>query len=80
MSTLTAAEARANLHSIIDEIAETHESVLITSTKNNAILLSESDWNSIQETLHLLSIPAMRESVKEGMKTEVTECSEDIDW
>ena len=80
MSTLSATEARANLYRVIDETAESHEPVLITSKRNNAVLVSESDWNSIQETLYLLSIPGMRESIKEGMETDVSECSEDLDW
>jgi len=60
MSTLSATEARANLYRVIDETAESHEPVLITSKRNNAVLLSESDWNAIQETLYLLSVPGMR--------------------
>ena len=80
MSTLSATEARANLYRVIDETAESHEPVLITSKRNNAVLVSESDWNSIQETLYLLSIPGMRESIKEGMETDVSKCSEDLDW
>lgn len=80
MSTLSATEARANLYRVIDETAESHEPVLITSKRNNAVLVSESDWNSIQETLYLLSISGMRESIKEGMETDISECSEDLDW
>ncbi|XOV79601.1 MAG: type II toxin-antitoxin system Phd/YefM family antitoxin [Aestuariibacter sp.] len=80
MSTLSATEARANLYRVIDETAESHEPVLITSKRNNAVLLSEQDWNAIQETLHLLSIPGMRESIKEGMDTELSECKEELDW
>lgn len=80
MSTLSATEARANLYRVIDETAESHEPVLITSKRNNAVLLSESDWNAIQETLYLLSVPGMRESIKAGMEEEVEDCVEDLDW
>ena len=80
MSTLSATEARANLYRVIDNAAETHEPVLITSKRNNAVLVSESDWNAIQETLHLLSVPGMREAIKEGMESELSECTEDLDW
>lgn len=80
MSTLSATEARANLYRVIDETAESHEPVLITSKRNNAVLLSESDWNAIQETLYLLSVPGMRESIKAGMEEEVEDCTEDLDW
>ncbi len=43
-------------------------------------MLSEEDWNAINETLFLVSIPGMRESIREGMETDLEECSEDLDW
>lgn len=80
MSTLTASEARSNLYRIIDEAAATHEPVLITGKRNSAVLVSQEDWASIQETLHLLAVPGMRESIKEGMATPVSELSEAPGW
>ena len=80
MSILSATEARANLYRVIDDAAESHEPVFITSKRNNAVLISESDWNSIQETLYLLSLPSMRESIKEGMETDLSDCTEGLDW
>lgn len=80
MPTVNVTEARAKLYRLIDEAAESHEPVFITGKRANAVLLSEDDWRSIQETLHLLSIPGMRETILEGMKTPVEECSEDLAW
>lgn len=80
MATLTATEARANLYRVIDEAAESHTPVLITSKRNNAVLVSESDWLAIQETLYLLSVPNMRVSIQEGLVTDVADCSEELDW
>ncbi|WP_018950659.1 type II toxin-antitoxin system Phd/YefM family antitoxin [Thioalkalivibrio sp. ALMg11] len=80
MTGITATEARSNLYRLIDETAESHEPIVITGKRNNAVLLSESDWSAIQETLHLLSIPGMRESIREGMDTPVDECPEELDW
>ena len=80
MSTVNATEARAKLYRLIDEAAESHEPVFITGKRANAVLLSEDDWRSIQEALYLLSIPGMRETILEGMKTPVEECSEDLSW
>ena len=80
MATVNATEARAKLYRLIDEAAESHEPVFITGKRANAVLLSEDDWRSIQETLYLLSIPGMRETIVEGMKTPVEECSEDLGW
>ena len=80
MSTLNASEARANLYRLIDEAASSHEPIRITGKRNNAVLLSESDWNAVQETLYLLGIPGMRESIREGLETPVEECGEELDW
>ena len=80
MTTLNATEARSRLYSLIDEAAETHEPIIITGKRENAVLLSESDWNAIRETLHLLSVPGMRESIKEGLAEPAEGCSKDIDW
>jgi prevent-host-death family protein len=80
MTILNATEARAKLYSLIDEAVETHEPIIITGKRGNAVLLSESDWNAITETLHLLSVPGMRESIKEGLAENVEECSKELDW
>lgn len=80
MTILNATDARAKLYSLIDETADTHEPIVITGKRSNAVLLSESDWNAIQETLHLLSIPGMRESIKEGLDERVADCSKELDW
>lgn len=80
MATISASEARASLYRLIDEAAASHEPVTITGKRNNAVLLSEQDWSAIQETLYLLSIPGMRESIKEGMASPVEECEKDLGW
>ena len=69
MHIFTASDARANLFRLIDKTAEQHEPVLITGKRHNAVLLSEQDWKSVQETMYLLSIPGMRESVLQGLQT-----------
>jgi prevent-host-death family protein len=80
MAAITASEARANLYRLIDEAATSHQPVLITGKRNNAVLVSEEDWLVLQETLYLLSIPGMRESIKEGMNTPIEECDTELDW
>jgi len=80
MTTLTASQARARLYKLIDEASASHEPIQITGKRGNAVLVSEDDWRAIQETLYLLSVPGMRESIREGLKTSVEECSEDLDW
>jgi len=80
MPTLSATEARAKLYHLIDQTSETHEPVLITGKRGNAVLLSEDDWRSIQETLYLLNIPGMRESIREGLATPLEQCTEESGW
>ena len=80
MSAITASEARARLYRLIDETAESHQPLLITGKRNKAVLIAEEDWQAIQETLFMLSVPGMRESIREGMATPVDECAEDLDW
>jgi len=80
MPTINATEARSRLYKLLDEIAESHEPVLITGKRANAVLISENDWRSIQETLHLLSVPGMRESIREGLETPIEECTDKLDW
>jgi antitoxin YefM len=80
MTILNASDARANLYRLIDQTNESHEPVIISGKRNNAVLLSEDDWNSIQETLYLTSIPGMRESIIEGMKEPLSESSKELDW
>jgi prevent-host-death family protein len=80
MTILNATEARSKLYSLIDEAKATHQPIVITGKRGNAVLVSEEDWNAITESLHLLSIPGMRESIKEGMETPVSECSSELDW
>ena len=80
MTTLTATEARAKLYKLMDEAASSHEPIQITGKRANAVLISEDDWRAIQETLYLLSIPGMRESIRKGLKTPVEKCSKDVRW
>ncbi|HLT12550.1 MAG TPA: type II toxin-antitoxin system Phd/YefM family antitoxin [Marinobacter sp.] len=80
MTGITATEARSNLYRLIDETAESHQPIVITGKRNKAVLVSEEDWSAIQETLYLLSVPGMRESIREGMEIPVAECDEELDW
>ena len=80
MQTLTASTARTTLYRLIDETATTHQPLIITGKRNNAVLVSLEDWSAIQETLFLLSVPGMRESIREGMNIPASELSSELDW
>ena len=79
MKSIAAAKARTIFYKLIDEAEERNEPILITGYRSNAVLISESDWRVIQETLHLISIPGMRESIIEGLQTPVEECTESLE-
>lgn len=77
---VTASEARANLYRLIDETNESHEPVVISGKRSSAVLVSAEDWDAIQETLFLLSIPGMRESIKKGMAEPIGKSAKALKW
>jgi prevent-host-death family protein len=79
MKIITATAARSDLYRVIDSALSDHEPVQITGKRGNAVLVAEADWRAIQETLHLLSIPGMRESIREGMAEPIERCGREID-
>ena len=80
MTILTASEARANLYRLIDQAAESHKPIVISGKRVNAVLVSEEDWNAIQETLYLLAIPGMRESIKDAMGEPLAKSKMALKW
>ena len=80
MAIFNVTEARSKLYKLIDETASTHEPIIIKGKRNNAVLVSEEDWNAISVTLYLLSIPNMRESIQAGLKENLKSCSKELDW
>ncbi len=80
MTTLTASQARTKLYRLMDFVASSHEPVQITGKRTNSVLISDEDWRAIQETLYLVSIPGMRDSIRRGLKTPLKDCSKSLDW
>ncbi len=80
MITKTATQARAQLYRLLDETAKTHRPIQITGRRNNGVLVSEDDWHAIEETLYLLSISGMRESIRKGLKTPLSKTSPKPGW
>jgi len=80
MKTISATKAREKLYKLLDEAQVSGEPIQITGKRANAVLLSEDDWRAISETLYLVSIPGMRESIMQGLKTPVDECNTELDW
>ncbi len=80
MTMLTASEARANLYKLIDQIHDNHEPTFIKGKRYNAILVAEEDWRALQETLYLLSIHGMRESIRQGLEEPLENTDKEIEW
>jgi len=80
MTMLTVSEARSGLYKLLDKTAESHEPIQITGKRHNAVLIAEDDWRAINETLYLLSIPKMRESIRQGLETPLKKCSKKLEW
>ncbi|MBU1567763.1 MAG: type II toxin-antitoxin system Phd/YefM family antitoxin [Proteobacteria bacterium] len=79
MNILNATEDRSKLYGPIDEVGETHEP-FITGKRRNAVLTSEEDWNTITETMYLLSVSGLRESIKESLNEKLSDCSKEFGW
>lgn len=80
METLTAAQVRKDLYRLLEEVLETNKPIRISGKRSNAVLVSEENWNSIQETLNLTSIPGVQESIIEGLNTPLEESGETLEW
>ena len=80
MTVLTASEARANLYRLIDQAAESHQPIVIAGKRSSAVLVSEEDWQAIQETMFLLSVPGMRESIRDAMAEPLAKSAKELNW
>ncbi len=80
MRSVSAAKAQSNFSELLEETNLNHEPIHITGKKSHGVLVSEDDWNAIQETLYLLSIPKLRESIRKGLKTPVEKCATELSW
>ena len=80
MAVLTASAARANLYRLIDQATESHEPIVIAGKNASAVLISTEDWSAIQETMHLLSVPGMRESIRKSMAEPLSKSARVVKW
>lgn len=80
MQTVTATKARSMIYKLVDDASDSHEPIQITGKRSNAVLVSEDDWRAIQESLYLVSMPGMRESIRSGLATPISKCAKKLDW
>lgn len=79
MTTPTASEARANPYRLIDQAAKSHQPIHIAGKRTRAVLLSDEDRQAMQETLYLLSVPGMRDSIGAGMAEPLVDRASELD-
>lgn len=80
MNTVTATEARANLYRLIDQATDSSQPIHISGKRGGAVLVSDADWQAIQETLFLLGVPGMRDAIRAGLDTSIEDCATELDW
>ena len=80
MITVSVKEASDKLPDLVENTIEKREPVLISGKNNNAVLMAESDWQAMNETLHLLSVPGMRDSIKKGLSENLESTSRKLNW
>jgi len=82
MEYLSVRQARDNLYKLIDQVSEHHSPVLIAGKRNDVVLVSKEDWDAIQETIYLNSIPNMVQSIQSAAEEPIEECTDikDLDW
>ena len=77
---ISVTKARTNPHSLVDETVQTHKPIVIAGKLGNVVLISEEYWNSVNESLFLLTITGIRESIVDEMKTDLEEFDQELDW
>ncbi|OFX31039.1 MAG: antitoxin [Bacteroidetes bacterium GWA2_32_17] len=81
MRSINLTQASKAIEKIIYETSVYHEPIQIKGKNGiNGILISEDDWRAISETLYLLSIPGMRESINKGLNTPIDKTSNKLNW
>ena len=77
---MSASQVRADIYNLMDRTAQTHEPIVITGKRNNVVMISQEDWEAIEETLYLNSIPSLSKSIRDAMKADDSEFCENIEW
>ena len=80
MTIYTTTEARSKLFQIVNETNQTHQPIFIKGKKGNAVIMSEEDYEGMQETMYLYSIPGLVERIKEASDSPETEWISDEEF
>ena len=79
MINVSVKEASDKLPDLVENTIAKREPVLISGSNNNAVLIAESDWLAMTETLHLLSVPGMRNAIQSGLSENLEGTSKDVE-
>lgn len=74
MKTISIIEAKQQIEELVERINQDSQPIVLTGENGNAVLISESEWQAIQTTLYLQSIPGMETSIHQGGETPLEEC------
>lgn len=83
MTAISVTNARKNIYQLISDVNANCQPITITNSNgNNAVLIGEEDWRAIEETLFLMTIPGMAESIVKGGSTPLEEClsENEVEW
>jgi prevent-host-death family protein len=80
MTSISVTRARSTLFKLLEQAAESHEPIQITGPRQSAVLLSEEDFRAMQETLYLLSVPGMKDSLRKARKAPLRAYSKKRPW
>ena len=83
MTAINVTKARENIYQLLSDVNTSSQPIIITNNRGkNGVLISEDDWNAIQETLYLNSIPEVAESIVAGGKISIEDCvpEDEVKW
>lgn len=83
MTAISVTKARENIYQILSEVNANSQPITITNSRGkNGVLISEDDWNAIQETLYLNSVPGLAESIIDGGNELLEDCvaEDEVEW
>ena len=80
MKQLKLEDVEANFEQVLDDVLVSGGPIKIVKDTGNAILVSEEIWRGLTETLSLMAIPGMRDSIRSGMRQPIADTATGLDW
>lgn len=82
MTNINITNFRKDIYELLERTIKYNEPINISTKNGNAVVLSEEDYNSLMETLHIYSVPGLKEDIIEGMKEPLENCvaEDEVEW